>query len=231
MKFTLIILCTLVICYQAFLFFNYFKVYAIEYLDAKPTSFNKATDRWNFVLSLLFILSSNYFFLPLLKQALNTNAILQVLVIVLNLLVLTIVMYLCLSRNNTQIQNKQNKKAPNFKEANFEFKDFTSESLNEIKSQFCSHFENENFNLEILIDSNRMDGRLNCISKEKNKSVGYKKIFELLDQMAKEGILDLFDEERKKLYGFIVANFYRNGQTIDLDNLKSAYCKWRIKNA
>ncbi|MEC4151253.1 hypothetical protein VSO93_13470 [Myroides odoratimimus] len=112
----------------------------------------------------------------------------------------------------------------------FKLKDLSPLELKEINSEFHQYFDNYQ---DITNEWGKNNGNLdkfNCIHKEKNKMVGYKKIFELLDKVIEDGILDLFDNERTKLYNFIIQNFTRNGEIIDKDNLNAAYCKWRKNN-
>lgn len=253
-KFIVIVIVKLLICYQIIVFTNYFYVYIVEYLNGKKSTFNKFKDRWIFVLSLFLILYCCCFLLEVLTIALNENSIFRSLLSVLNSIVITLLLHLGLNGEKSiftvlnsivitlllYLGLKREKNIPcklKKKENNILIKsEFHLESINiedqaKINEQFHEHFENFDDSIYHLYQQQIITIPLNCISIEKNKSVGYKKIFELLDGVTRDGILDLFDEEREKLYKFIISNFKRDGKSIDLDNLKCAYCKWRAKNA
>lgn len=229
---SIILTCTsLLIIYQCFTFVKYFKIYVLEYLNGEKSTFNKYKDRWILVLSIILIGSSHFFYLPILKEALLESKFVTATIIILNIIVITLVLHLGLKRKKIITDNIDKKASNILLKSKFHFKSFNLEEVTKLNEQFKEHFENFYDSIKYLHQDQKITPILNCISIEKNKSVGYKRIFELLNEITKEGILDLFDEEREKFYKFILFNFKRDGEPIELENLKSAYCKWRVKNA
>ncbi|MDM1528888.1 hypothetical protein [Myroides odoratimimus] len=112
----------------------------------------------------------------------------------------------------------------------FKFKDLSQSELESLNTKYNQHFDNYQDLTTYWYKNEFNQVKLNCIHKERNKLVSYKKIFELLDELVDKGILDLFDKERSKFFHYIILNFKRDGETIDIDNLNAAYCKWRKRN-
>ncbi|MDM1064808.1 hypothetical protein HXZ88_04135 [Myroides odoratimimus] len=119
----------------------------------------------------------------------------------------------------------------NFTSNSFTFKNIDDEKSKKIAEEYLPYFNNDISTLSLFV-SNPLgaDLALNCIYTSRNRQVSYIKIFELLNTICAEDILDLFEEERSKMCHFIVRKFKRNGKSIDQNNLKTAFSKWRTKN-
>ncbi|MDM1369045.1 hypothetical protein HX052_12050 [Myroides marinus] len=114
----------------------------------------------------------------------------------------------------------------------FILKNINLEKSKKIAEEYLPYFNNDASELSLFISNPlSVDLTLNCTYTSKNRQVSYIKIFELLNTICSQDILDLFDDERSKMHQFIISNFKRGGQSIDKDNLKSAFSKWRSKNA
>lgn len=99
---------------------------------------------------------------------------------------------------------------------------------NKYKAYFSSDFETFKC---IFIDKKNSLDKLMCVFKtERSKRYSYVKIFELMDELSENGILDLWDEERAKLIEFITQNFQLGNTIVIKDNLNSAYSRWLQKN-
>lgn len=115
----------------------------------------------------------------------------------------------------------------------FELREITESELevlieNKYKAYFSSGFEMFKY---IFIDKKNSSGKLICVFKtERSKKYSYIKIFELMDELSENGILDLWDEERAKLIEFITKNFQLGDAIVIKDNLNSAYSRWLQKN-
>lgn len=129
--------------------------------------------------------------------------------------------------NLTSYKTQEN----NFTSNSFTFKNIDDEKSKKIAEEYLPYFNNDISTLSLFI-SNPLDAdlALNCIYTSRNRQVSYIKIFELLNTICAEDILDLFEEERSKMCHFIVRKFKRNGKSIDQNNLKTAFSKWRTKN-
>lgn len=112
----------------------------------------------------------------------------------------------------------------------FKFKDLSQSELELLNTKYNQHFDDYQDLTTYWYKNEFNQVKLNCIHKERNKLVSYNKIFELLHELVEQGTLDLFDKERSKFFQFIISNFKRGGEIIDIDNLNTAYCKWRKRN-
>ena len=124
------------------------------------------------------------------------------------------------SKNRNPVENK-------FKLKKISESDLDSLIYRSYSNYFSSDFEDFKC---IFIDNQDKGRKLNCVNVERSKEVGYSKIFELMDEISEDGILNLYRNERKKLIHFITKNFQKGDEIIVEKNLNVGYSKWVRKN-
>lgn len=98
---------------------------------------------------------------------------------------------------------------------------------NSYENCFSTSFEHFK---EVFIENKTVTNKLVCIDKvPRSKYVGYLKIFDLVNDLSKNGILDLMEDERSKFLSFVMSNFQRGDEKIIKKNLNPAYSNW-LKN-
>lgn len=98
---------------------------------------------------------------------------------------------------------------------------------NSYSDSFSSDFEDFK---RVFIDRDEDGKKLVCMNIELSKEIGYSKIFELMHDLSENGILDLWNNDRKNFIKFVKNNFQRGNKTIVKKNLESSYSKWLGKN-
>ena len=115
----------------------------------------------------------------------------------------------------------------------FEIKRVSEKELQTLfRDNLKNSFLNEYLDFKtLLIDRNKPESKINCVEKvRRNKQIAYTPIFEFINAMSTNGILDLWDVERKKLYSFIKENFTRGTEPIKQKSLEKAFNTWLKAN-
>ncbi|UAB82867.1 hypothetical protein INR75_11560 [Zunongwangia sp. SCSIO 43204] len=215
-------------------FFIYNRHFIINWISDSSNSkirWVKKRDRFILFLSIYFLFISYFISVKIVHTSENITYLFSGLMLAMTL---TIISFYCTKFKifDPGVRKRVNSKGKIIIRENFALKKISESDLfqlieNSYKDSFSSDFIDFK---RIFIDRDEEIKKLICIDVDRNKKVGYSKIFELMHDLSENGILDLWDEDRKNFIKFVKNNFQRGNKIIVEKNLDSSYSKWLGKN-
>ena len=223
---------TLSLVIQLISIYKYFKPHLEDWVIGydKQKWVNKR-DRVIIFLSVIYFIFS---FLTI-GYNLNTNSYISYFITVLIIAMTVVILLFHWSKFDIFQENQKTRvsKKDILIEKEFKLKKFSEEDLKiKIYECYSNDFSNDFYDFKkIFINGNSDGNKLNTVFKApKSKRISYQKIFELMNECTENGILDLFRDNNKLLFQFIIKNFQMGGRDIKNDNLRAAVSKWVTKN-